>query len=381
MIMAFLVVFNKDGMAKVNLIQSKTFLAANISTIPQREFHGLALAAQFCRQLVSELAHLLQNFIVCTDAKICVYWCLSNCRTPKTIFVENRTQMIKSSLETSIDLLMESQAERGDTENLKTRGDLQKQNYKDVLFWIPSGLNKSDCGSKYLTFNETNQNYKMLTPDDIDPALENGEAVAWMTDIEGHVKKQTILSARDIENQKKDMEEDPHFKTGFKQTSASKLKKETSILLRDNEGKTQIYRVDTGNENRDNEILALKDPENSTNRAKCTKASIKAASVLTNESSEGDLTDHPSVGPSSGPSGDLTDHPSVGSSSEGDLTDHPSVAPSSKGDLADQPSVGPPPEQSEDDLVGVLGYKWHPKKDFIKLKPPIISNGKKAGGN
>ena len=112
-IMAFLVVFNKDGIAKVNLIQSKTFLAANVSTIPQHEFHALALASQFCRQLVTELAHLLQNFIVCTDAKICIYWCLSDCKVPKTIFVENRTQMIKSCLETSIDLLMENQAERG----------------------------------------------------------------------------------------------------------------------------------------------------------------------------------------------------------------------------------------------------------------------------
>merc|ERR1712243_91730 len=61
---------------------------------------------------------------------------------------------------------------------------------------------------------------------------------------------------------------------------------------------------------------------------------------------------------------------------------HPSVGPSSgpSGDSTDQPSVGPPPEQSEDDLVGVLGYRWHPKKDFIKLKSPIISNGKKSRG-
>merc|ERR1711942_44779 len=40
----------------------------------------------------------------------------------------------------------------------------------------------------------------------------------------------------------------------------------------------------------------------------------------------------------------------------------------------------PSPEQSQDDLVGVLGYRWHPKKDFIKLKSPTISNGKKSRG-
>ena len=142
---------------------------------------------------------------------------------------------------------MESQAERGDTgktrgDTEETKGDIQKQNYKDVLFWIPGTMNKSDCGSKYLTFNESNQNYKMLTPDDINPTLEDDKAVTWMTDIESNIKNQTILSAREIENQKKDMEEDPHFKTGFKQTSASKIKKETSILLRDNEGRTQIYK-------------------------------------------------------------------------------------------------------------------------------------------
>merc|ERR1711954_34126 len=180
--------------SKVNLIQSKTFLAAGVSTIPQRELHGLALAAQFCQQLVSELAHLLQNFIVCTDAKICLYWCLSNSRTPKTIFFENRTQIIKSSLQTSIDLLMESQAERGDTgktggDTEETKGDIQKQNYKDVLFWIPGTMNKSDCGSKYLTFNESNQNYKMLTPDDINPTLEDDKQANKQTNNQANKKK------------------------------------------------------------------------------------------------------------------------------------------------------------------------------------------------
>ena len=110
--------------------------------------HALSLASQFCRQLVSELSHLVDKFLVCTDAKITIHWCLSDLKEPKTIFVENRTQVIRSCLETSLDLLMEEQVEGGDIDNQKIEGNLQKKNYKDVLFWIPSGLNKADCGTK-----------------------------------------------------------------------------------------------------------------------------------------------------------------------------------------------------------------------------------------
>ena len=83
-----------------------------------------------------------------------------------------------------------------------------------------------------------------------------------MTDIRGTVKNKTILSARDVENQKKDIEDDPNFKTGFKHSGASKIKDQTNILLRDSQGKTQTYKVETGSKE-GSEILALKDPENS----------------------------------------------------------------------------------------------------------------------
>ena len=102
----------------------------------------------------------------------------------------------------------------------------------------------------------------MLTPEDIDPELKDGEDVVWMTNIRDTVKNKIILSARHIESQKKDVEDDPNFKSGFKHTGASKIKGETSILLRNSEGKTQAYKVDTGKEKGDGEILALKDPEN-----------------------------------------------------------------------------------------------------------------------
>lgn len=61
-IAAFLVVFQEDGSAEINLIQTKSFLAASVATIPQRELHGVSLACQFCRQLVSELGALISTF-------------------------------------------------------------------------------------------------------------------------------------------------------------------------------------------------------------------------------------------------------------------------------------------------------------------------------
>ena len=80
----------------------------------------------------------------------------------------------------------------------------------------------------------------MLTPEDIDPELKDGEDVVWMTDIRDTIKNKIILSARHIESQKKDVEDDPNFKSGFKHTGASKIKGETSILLRNSEGKINL---------------------------------------------------------------------------------------------------------------------------------------------
>ena len=223
--------------------------------------HGLSLASQFCRQLVSELGHLIGNFLVCTDAKITIFWSLSDSLEPKTIFVENRTQLIRSSIQTSIDLLLEEQSEEEGTGDLKIKGNLQK-NYKDILFWIPSPLNKSDCGTKYLTSDGVNPNMKMLTAEDIDPELKSGQDITWMSNIKETIKNKIIISARDIENQKKGMEDDLSYKSGFKNVGATKIKEQASILLRDSEGKSQVYKVNTGSEGGENKILTLKDPEN-----------------------------------------------------------------------------------------------------------------------
>ena len=105
----------------------------------------------------------------------------------------------------------------------------------------------------------------MLTSKDIDPELKTGQNVIWMTEIRDTIKNKIIVSARDIQDQKKDMEDDPNYKSGFKNMGASKIKSETSILLRNSEGKTQVYKVNTGNEGGEDTILTSKDLENQPN--------------------------------------------------------------------------------------------------------------------
>ena len=99
-----------------------------------------------------------------------------------------------------------------------------------------------------MTFDQTNPNMKMLTSEDIDPELKTGQNVIWMTNIGDTVKNKIIVSARDIQTQNKDMGDDPNYKSGFKNMGASKIKGETSILLRNSEGKAQVYKVNTGSE-------------------------------------------------------------------------------------------------------------------------------------
>lgn len=143
----------------------------------------------------------------------------------------------------------------------KTQGEPPK-NFKDALYWIPGSKNRSDLGSKYLTFDQSCPNAKMIKVEDIDPRLVSNQDIAWMKNIPGTIQDKTILSARAIENEKVNKEDEPNFISGFKRQGVSKIKAEASIVLRDQEGKAAVFRVNTGSEGSEpNKVLSVGDPE------------------------------------------------------------------------------------------------------------------------
>ena len=163
---AFLIISNEGGRCETVHIQSKSFLANSVGTIPQRELHALSLACQFCREIVADLGPLFDSFLVCTDAKVTLFWVLNQSEIPKTIFVENRIQIVRSCLQTSIDLLSEQHGPQNLGKSSKSQPGPLK-NFKDVLFWIPSSKNRSDLGSKFLTFDSACKSSPMITAEDL----------------------------------------------------------------------------------------------------------------------------------------------------------------------------------------------------------------------
>ena len=251
---AFLITSNQKGQCEVVHIQSKSFLANSIATIPQRELHALSLASQFCRDIVAEMASLFDSFLVCTDAKVTLFWAISQSQNPKTIFVENRIQIIKSCLQTSIDLLAEEHGLQNLSRSPKSQAGPLK-NFKDVLFWVPTSKNRSDLGSKYMTYDSSCKSAPMITARDIDPSLISTSDIDWMKDIRKSISEGIILSARKIESQKQHLgEDDQTYRSGFKSQGVTKIRKLTDIVLEDESGKPKVYGVTTGSQ-----VLAVGD--------------------------------------------------------------------------------------------------------------------------
>merc|ERR1711978_65473 len=243
---AFLISHNEEGECKVVQIQCKSFLANTISSIPQREMHALSLASQFCRDIVAELGALFDNFLICTDARVTLQWILSDSESPKTIFVENRVQIIKSCAQTCIDLL----AEEHGFQNLGMSSKYQPgppKNFKDVLFWLSGPKNYSDLGTKYLTYDSTCKGHPMLTAEDIDPSLMSQGNLEWMKDIPKSIQEGLLCSARQIQVNNQPLgEDDQKFRSGFKSQGVRKIKELTDIVLEDETGKPKVFEVSTG---------------------------------------------------------------------------------------------------------------------------------------
>ena len=80
----------------VNFLSHRSFLASEITHVPQRELQGLSLGSQMLKQIVSELGISLKRIILGIDAKVAIWWAISNNTDKMSIFVGNRSTIIKN---------------------------------------------------------------------------------------------------------------------------------------------------------------------------------------------------------------------------------------------------------------------------------------------
>ena len=80
----------------VNFLSHRSFLASEITHVPQRELQGLSLGSQMVKQVVSELGISLRKIILGVDARVAIWWAISNNTDKMSIFVANRSTIIKN---------------------------------------------------------------------------------------------------------------------------------------------------------------------------------------------------------------------------------------------------------------------------------------------
>ena len=97
----------------VNFLSHRSFLSSEITHIPQRELQGLSLGSQMLKQIVSELGISLKKIILGVDAKVAIWWSISNNTEKMSIFVANRSTIIKNELNQASQLLYDLHVSEG----------------------------------------------------------------------------------------------------------------------------------------------------------------------------------------------------------------------------------------------------------------------------
>ena len=194
---AFLVYPTDKNKDMVCLLSHQSHLASTVKTIPKRELMALCYGAQIAQTIISELSALSKNFIVCSDSRVSLFWVLNQHNTRLELFIANRVQTIRSSLNLAVEqLISEHQA-------LEIRSEISNkkattQSYQDILYWVPGSMNMADQGTKFKTYDETGLNNKTLRADDCGPSSAHYLGLPWMTQIQKTINEGVIILARDL---------------------------------------------------------------------------------------------------------------------------------------------------------------------------------------
>ena len=151
-----------------NFLTHKSFLASDIVHIPQRELQGLSLGSQLLKQIVSELGLSLCRIILGIDARVAIWWAIASNNDKMSIFVKNRSTIIKNEINQATQLLYDIHMSEN-LDNIVTRNPPTSDSYLDIITWVPAELMSADLGSKYETFsNKTGQN-KLISHEAVGP--------------------------------------------------------------------------------------------------------------------------------------------------------------------------------------------------------------------
>ena len=113
------------------------------------------LGSSLVVKLISEMGHLINNFYLCSDSKVSVFWVLHNNPNRKLqVFLENRAKTIKGNFNAAQDDL------RTQHKDLELDTNVAKSvatviDYQTQLLWVPAGHNTADTRSKYQKFGRT----------------------------------------------------------------------------------------------------------------------------------------------------------------------------------------------------------------------------------
>ena len=106
------------------------------------------------KQIVSELGISLKKIILGVDARVAIWWAISNNTDKMSIFVANRSTIIKNELNQAAQLLYDLHVSE-DLDNVVTRNPPAPDSYLDTITWVPAEYMTADIGSKYQTFSNT----------------------------------------------------------------------------------------------------------------------------------------------------------------------------------------------------------------------------------
>ena len=113
-------------------LSHRSFLASEITHVPQREMQGLSLGSQMLKQIVSELGTTINRLILGIDARVAIYWAMGHNTDKMSIFVGNRSNIIKNELNQAAQHLHDLHVSEGLNNNV-TQNTPPPDAYLDII--------------------------------------------------------------------------------------------------------------------------------------------------------------------------------------------------------------------------------------------------------
>ena len=231
-ITAHLVYFSPDFKESwINLLTNKSYLASNLSSIPNREMHVQSLGAQLALKIVIEIGDLIRQAYLFNDSRVAIAWCNNMSSKPLNLFVANRVAIVKNALQTVQETLYDTHV----TEDIQSpiRQSCWKNDFfKDILHWCSSELTVADHGTKYRRFNNPDSG-SLITTDQVNPNSRSIQGMPWMKKIDEEIKKGNLISARALGTSLINASEADTkiYESGFKKDKAEKIQNHGHVIL------------------------------------------------------------------------------------------------------------------------------------------------------